>query len=115
MFLVSLSTTIWNLSVTISFVARDSALKDSDKDKCGFCTFVLFISGLGLRDMLLVALRPPFLSYEGERERRGDIDRRCKGAGERELSRRGERERMRSRPRDEERGGIASRKLDGFG
>lgn len=76
---------------------------------------MLFTSGLGLRDMLLVALRPPFRSYEGDRERRGDIDRRCKGGGERELSRRGERERMRSRPRDEERGGIAGRKPYGFG
>lgn len=76
---------------------------------------MLFTSGLGLRDMLLVALRPPFRSYEGDRERRGDIDRRCEGGGERECSRRGERERMGSRPRDKERRGIAGRKLDGFG
>lgn len=76
---------------------------------------MLLTSGLGLRDSLLVALRPPFRSYEGDRERRGDIDRRCKGGGERECSRRGVRERMRSRPRDKEREGIAGRKLDGFG
>lgn len=73
---------------------------------------MLLTSWLGLRDMLLVALRPPFRSYEGERERRGDMDRRFKGGGERECSRRGDRERMRSRPRDRERRGIAGRKLD---
>lgn len=81
---------------------------------CEFHTFVLLTSGLGLRDMLLVALRPPFRSYEGDRERRGDLDRWCKGGGERDCSRRGEGERMRSRPRDKERGGIAGQKLDGF-
>lgn len=86
---------------------RQRIAEPAKKGECGFHTFVLFTSGLGLRDMLLVALRPPFRSYEGERERRGDIDRRCKGGGERELSRRGERERMGSRSRDKERRGIA--------
>lgn len=62
--------------------------------------------GLGLRDMLLLPLRRPLRWYEGERDRRGDIDRLGDRDGERDFAERGVMERVRSRPRDGERGMV---------